>query len=130
MTGPLCGAEMAEGYGAGLSGLRWREQDQPISGTRPQSLLGVESRVDPDGCPSRRPQIRGDAEHRKHASLGSVPPQSLTGKALYYLNAQWPKLVRVLDDGRIPLDTGERHPSLRAGAQELALRRHPGRSPR
>jgi transposase len=39
------------------------------------------------------------------ASLGSVPPQSLTGKAMYYLNGQWPKLVRVLDDGRIPLDT-------------------------
>jgi transposase len=38
-------------------------------------------------------------------SLGSVPPQSLTGKAMYYLNAQWPKLVHVLDDGRIPLDT-------------------------
>jgi transposase len=39
------------------------------------------------------------------ASLGSVPPQSLTGKALGYLDRQWPKLVRVLDDGRIPLDT-------------------------
>jgi len=39
------------------------------------------------------------------ASLGTVPPQSLTGKALHYLNGQWPKLVRVLDDGRIPLDT-------------------------
>jgi transposase len=34
-----------------------------------------------------------------------VPPQSLTGKALVYLDRQWPKLVRVLDDGRIPLDT-------------------------
>ena len=39
------------------------------------------------------------------ASLGSVPPQSLTGKALYYLDRQWPKLVRVLEDGRLPLDT-------------------------
>jgi transposase len=34
-----------------------------------------------------------------------VPPQSLTGKALVYLDRQWPKLVRVFDDGRIPLDT-------------------------
>ena len=34
-----------------------------------------------------------------------VPPQSLTGKALAYLGSQWPKLVRGLDDGRIPLDT-------------------------
>jgi hypothetical protein len=39
------------------------------------------------------------------ASLGAVPPQSLTGKALHYMDGQWPKLVRVLDDGRIPLDT-------------------------
>ncbi len=39
------------------------------------------------------------------ASLDSVPPQSLTGKALHYMDGQWPKLVRVLADGRIPLDT-------------------------
>ena len=38
-------------------------------------------------------------------SLNSVPPKSLTGKALHYMDGQWPKLVRVLDDGRIPLDT-------------------------
>jgi len=39
------------------------------------------------------------------ASIDSVPPQSLTGKALHYMDGQWPKLARVLDDGRIPLDT-------------------------
>jgi len=39
------------------------------------------------------------------ASRDSVPPQSLTGKAMGYLDRQWPKLIRVLDDGRIPLDT-------------------------
>jgi len=38
-------------------------------------------------------------------SRDSVPPQSLTGKAMAYLHRQWPKLVRVLEDGRIPLDT-------------------------
>jgi hypothetical protein len=38
-------------------------------------------------------------------AIPRVPPQSLTGKALAYLDGQWPKLVRVLDDGRIPLDT-------------------------
>ena len=38
-------------------------------------------------------------------SIDSVPPQSLTGKAMFYMNRQWPKLVCVLDDGRIPLDT-------------------------
>jgi len=40
-----------------------------------------------------------------HASKGRVPPKSLTGKAISYLDSQWPKLERVLDDGRIPLDT-------------------------
>jgi len=39
------------------------------------------------------------------ANLGEVTPQSLTGKALHYLDKQWPKLVRFLEDGRIPLDT-------------------------
>ena len=38
-------------------------------------------------------------------AIPRVPPQSLTGKALAYLDGQWPKLVRVLEDGRIPLDT-------------------------
>jgi hypothetical protein len=38
-------------------------------------------------------------------SIGSIPPQSLTGKAMAYMDRQWPKLMRVLDDGRIPLDT-------------------------
>jgi transposase len=39
------------------------------------------------------------------ASIDTVPPQSLTGKAMHYMHRQWPKLVRVLDDGRVPLDT-------------------------
>lgn len=39
------------------------------------------------------------------AALPSVPPQTLTGQALGYLERQWPKLVRYLEDGRIPIDT-------------------------
>jgi hypothetical protein len=38
------------------------------------------------------------------ASKDSVPPQSLSGKALAYLDTQWDKLVRYLEDGRIPID--------------------------
>ena len=34
-------------------------------------------------------------------NLGSVPPQSLTGKAIGYLAADWPRLVRTLEDGRL-----------------------------
>jgi len=34
-----------------------------------------------------------------------VPPKSLTGKAIDYLDGQWPRLMHVLDDGRLRLDT-------------------------
>jgi len=36
--------------------------------------------------------------------LPAVPPESLTGKALYYLHHQWPKLIRYLEDGRLSID--------------------------
>jgi transposase len=36
---------------------------------------------------------------------GRVPPTSLTGSAIVYLDNQWPKLVRVLEDGRLELST-------------------------
>jgi transposase len=39
------------------------------------------------------------------AALPRIAPQTLTGKALAYLDTQWPKLVRILVDGRVPLDT-------------------------
>lgn len=38
------------------------------------------------------------------AHLHSVLPGSLLGQALHYLAAQWPKLVRFVDNGRYPLD--------------------------
>lgn len=36
--------------------------------------------------------------------LHSVAPNSLLGKALTYLQGQWPKLVRYVEDGRYPID--------------------------
>ena len=36
--------------------------------------------------------------------LHGVLPGSLLGKALHYVTAQWPKLVRYVDDGRYPID--------------------------
>lgn len=39
------------------------------------------------------------------SSLGKVPPKSLTGKALAYMDNQWPKLIRFLEDPVIGLDT-------------------------
>ncbi|WP_075878617.1 IS66 family transposase [Vreelandella massiliensis] len=37
-------------------------------------------------------------------SLAQVLPKSALGKALHYLDSQWPRLTRFLEDGRIPLD--------------------------
>ncbi|WP_419902273.1 IS66 family transposase [Kiloniella sp.] len=37
----------------------------------------------------------------------SVPPTSLLGKALHYIDKQWPRLIRYLDDGRLPIDNNE-----------------------
>jgi len=33
-----------------------------------------------------------------------VPPKTLLGKALHYLDHQWPRLIGYLDDGRYPID--------------------------
>lgn len=66
-----------------------------------------------DAAPEERKRLRDERsrpvmeELRRwlDEALPRIPPQSLTGKALGYLDRQWSKLVRVLDDGRIPLDT-------------------------
>jgi transposase len=34
-------------------------------------------------------------------NLGAAPPQTYTGKAINYLAADWPRLIRYLDDGRV-----------------------------
>ena len=47
------------------------------------------------------------------ASIDRVSPTSLTGRALNYLEGQWPKLLRVLDDGRLALDTNAVERSIR-----------------
>lgn len=38
-------------------------------------------------------------------ALHKIPPKSLTGQALAYMDGQWPKLIRFLDDPVIGLDT-------------------------
>lgn len=37
-------------------------------------------------------------------SLPEVSPKTLLGRALGYLDSQWPKLVRYLEDGRLQID--------------------------
>ena len=37
-------------------------------------------------------------------SLMQVPPKTTLGKALQYLDGEWPRLIRYVDDGRLPID--------------------------
>jgi transposase len=47
------------------------------------------------------------------ASRDRVPKDSLTGKAVWYLHRQWPKLKNVLLDGRLPIHTNDVERSIR-----------------
>ena len=77
-----------------------------------QKLYAIE-RTAKEATPEERHHIRQERSRPVLAALRRwlddalprVAPQTLTGKALTYLDHQWPKLVRIFDDGRIPLDT-------------------------
>ena len=72
------------------------------------------------GADARRDKLAAQALQQRHAQhskpvlerievlalqhLHGVPPGSLLGKAVHYITAQWPKLVRYVDDGRYPID--------------------------
>ena len=76
-----------------------------------QKLYEIE-RAYKDAKPEARYRARQDQaqpvlnELRKwlDEALPQVPPETLTGKALTYLNNQWPQLIRYLDDGRLHID--------------------------
>lgn len=46
-------------------------------------------------------------------SIGQAPPGTLTGKALGYLNTQWARLIRYLDDGRLEADNNRAENAIR-----------------
>ena len=52
-------------------------------------------------------------EQRLLAALHQTAPQSLLGKALHYLSAQWPKLIRFVEDGDYPLDNNAAENAIR-----------------
>jgi len=47
------------------------------------------------------------------AALPQVPPTSATGKALNYLNNEWDRLIRYLDDGRLEIDNNAAENAIR-----------------
>lgn len=76
-----------------------------------RSLYRIERRI-AEEPPDERRRIRQECSRpvlekmRKwlDESLGSVPPQSLTGRALGYLDKQWVRLIRYVEDGRLRID--------------------------
>ena len=46
-------------------------------------------------------------------NLSQVPPKTALGKALYYLDHQWPRLVRYLEDGHYPMDNNSAENAIR-----------------
>ena len=52
----------------------------------------------------RARQLLAEIRAWLNTSLPEVPPKSATSKALHYLNNQWLKLVRYVEDGRLPID--------------------------
>ena len=84
-----------------------------------QKLYGIEQSVK-DKTPEKQ---RARAEQavavleELHAwalqSVEQVVPTLLTGKALRYLLEQWPKLIRYVDDGRLPSDNNATERAIR-----------------
>lgn len=46
-------------------------------------------------------------------SLPQVPPKTALGKALYYLNAQWPRLINYIQSGDYPIDNNAAENAIR-----------------
>jgi transposase len=46
-------------------------------------------------------------------SVPHTPPQTLLGKALFYLQHQWPHLIRYVDDGHYPIDNNAAENAIR-----------------
>ena len=76
-----------------------------------QQLYRIEDRIK-DEPPDKRYRIRQDEakpviDKMKawlNKKLPHAPPSSALGKAMHYLNNQWERLVRYLEDGHYPID--------------------------
>ncbi len=88
-----------------------------------QKLYEIERRAR-DQTPSERLAMRQDRSLPVLRDLRTwldealeiVVPQSLTGKAIAYLDGQWPKLARVFDHGHVPIDTNAVENAIRSFA--------------
>jgi transposase len=102
-----------KGQSPGKGGRRKARHSQAEAGLRfVQELYAIERRVKDASAEDRLrvrqteslpvvTRLRAWLDHAREV----VVPQSLTGKAVAYLDAQWSKLVRVFEYGHVPLDT-------------------------
>ena len=85
-----------------------------------QKLYAIEKKAK-DEPPDKRYEIRQreakpvlDKLHQwMEKSLLTVAPKTAIGKALIYLNNQWPRLVAYLEDGRYPIDNNASERAIR-----------------
>lgn len=62
------------------------------------------------------------------SQIKNAPPKSALGKALHYLQEQWPYLIRYLEDGRLELSNNRAERSIKPfvmGRKNFLLRTHP-----
>ena len=85
-----------------------------------QKLYRIEKRIknlEPEERYQQRQQhavpLFDDLRNWLDKSLPQVPPSSLTGKALYYLDHQWDKLIRYCEDGRLDIDNNATERAIR-----------------
>jgi transposase len=65
---------------------------------------------------TRQQQSQAILDTLKHwldKSLLQVPPKTALGKALYYLNAQWPRLIHYIQSGDYPIDNNAAENAIR-----------------
>jgi hypothetical protein len=94
----------------GKKGDKKRIADQGLA--KLNALFKIERRYR-ESSPEERHRLRQEQLRPKLVELRKwtlevkdrVPPKSLTGKAVGYLDNQWSKLFHVLDDGRLELST-------------------------
>lgn len=120
--GPVCNARSLARLGCWTHARRKfveakRDQPKGKTGRADQALAYIQKlyRVEKqakDATPEQRKQLRQDQAKPVIEQLKTwlektsprVPPQSKLGLALHYLDNQWPRLIRYLDDGQYPID--------------------------
>lgn len=101
-----------------------REPHHPA--TRMLSLIGELYAVEARMKAAQLTAVQRTEQRRAHSALtiqrieqlllkelSCTLPESRLGKAFHYLQGQWPKLIRFLDDGRLPIDNNLAENALR-----------------